>query len=814
MYSVMAVFAILSLSIVSLALLCQKRRLKKTSELLAESEKRFRTLVEQAGDGFELIAADGQILDMNSASCKTLGYGKNEALAMNIVDFDPTLTKESFAAGFASLVGASPVTFKSVHRRKDGTTFPVEITTSVFELGGKHVSLALARDITERERDLAKLDYATSCFTQALNSRHHVLYRLNVKEGGYDYLSPAFEQMTGHPVEEFRKNTLESLKDFFHPQDRINVFKAIDEAFSKRTTDTVTLDLEYRLRKADGGYCWLLDSTTASFNEEGELESFFGSAHDITEAKIAEKEREQFHTLFMTSDDIMVIADPNGAFLNTNPSCSLILGYSRAELTARPFMEFVYPADKQSTLRELEQQMRTGHTFKFENRYVCKDGTLRWLSWSATYNENDGLTYATARDISDRKEAEEERNRLEQQLLQGQKLESLGVLAGGIAHDFNNILTSVVGNVDLAFMHLPLHSPAEENLQRIRKAADRAADLAKQMLAYAGRGKFVVEPVDVNALVEEMGHMLQVSATKNAVLCYHLAKPLPAIEADATQIRQVVMNLVINASEAIGDKNGTVTISTGCQRCDEKYLQSTCLVDHISEGTYVFVEVTDTGCGIPPEIQSKIFDPFFTTKFTGRGLGMAAVLGVVRGHKGTIKIDSNPGSGTTFKVLFPASEKTCDSVGTRREETDWKGHGKVLLVDDEETVREVAGELLKQLGFAPITACNGREAVEIFKQTGEILFVILDLTMPEMDGVQCYQQLLALEPEVKVLMASGFSEYEVSRKMEAMKVAGFVEKPYSLVSLRNKIRQLFDQLREADDAKEQSFGSGKLDELT
>ncbi len=802
-YSIMALLAILALSILSLALLCQKRRLKKTSDLLAESEKRFRTLVEQAGDGFELIAENGQILDMNSASCNKLGYSKTEVLTKNIVDIDPTLTKESFAAGFASLVGAPPVTFKSIHKRKDGTTFPVEITTSVFELGGKHVSLALARDITERERDLARLDYATSCFTQALNSRHHVLYRLNVKEGGYDYLSPAFEQMTGYPAEEFRKNTLETLKDFFHPQDRISVFAAIDEAFNNRTTDTITLDLEYRLRKADGGYCWLLDSTTASFNEEGDLESFFGSAHDITEAKIAEKEREQFHTLFMTSDDIMVIADPNGAFLHTNPSCSLILGYSKDELIARPFMEFVYPPDQQSTLCELEQQMRTGHSFKFENRYVCKNGTLRWLSWSATYNQNDRMTYATARDFTERKEAEEERNRLEQQLLQGQKLESLGVLAGGIAHDFNNILTSVVGNVDLAFMHLPPHSPAEENLQRIRKAADRAADLAKQMLAYAGRGKFVVEPVDMNSLVEEMGHMLQVSATKNAVLCYQLTKPLPAIEADATQIRQVVMNLVINASEAIGSKNGTVTITTGYQQCDEKYLQSTCLSDHIPEGMYVFVEVTDTGCGIPLEIQSKIFDPFFTTKFTGRGLGMAAVLGVVRGHKGAIKIDSNPGSGTTFKVLFPASEKACGAVGVRREETGWKGHGKVLLVDDEETVREIGGELLKQLGLTPITACNGREAIEVFKNTGDIIFVILDLTMPEMDGIQCFQQLLALDPGVKVIMASGFTEYEVTRKIGAMKAAGFVEKPYSLVSLRNKIRQVFDQLHEPDDTKEQ-----------
>ncbi|QWV94790.1 PAS domain S-box protein [Geomonas oryzisoli] len=678
-YHVGASVAIVALVALLIVMLRQMRHIRETSRSLAESERRFRSLVEQAGDGFELLGSQGEILDLNSATSNGLGFTREELLKMNITDIDPLLSREAFATQFASLIDQPPVIFESVHQRKDGSTFPVEIRTSVFNLGGTHVALALTRDITKRRQQLAELDYTNKCFTQALNSRHHVLYRLNVAEGRYDYLSPAFEQMTGHPVTDFQKNSLETLKEYFHPEDRVRIFATLDQAFLNRTAATVNLDLEYRLRRADGGYCWLRDSTTACFDDQGALECFFGSAHDITE----------------------------------------------------------------------------------------------------------------------RKEAEEERSRLEQQLLHTQKLESLGVLAGGIAHDFNNILTSIIGNADLALARLEPESPVKENLQRIEKSAARAADLAKQMLAYSGKGRFIVELTDLNRLVEEMKHMLEVSVSKKAVVNYNLTRPLPLIDADATQIRQIVMNLVINASEALCEQEGVIDIGTGSVQCDENYLQGTWLTDAIPEGLYVFVEVTDTGCGMSPEIAAKIFDPFFTTKFTGRGLGMAAVLGIVRGHRGTIKIDSVPRQGTTFRVLLPASEKALKAAASPACETRWrKSEGKVLLVDDEEEVRNIGCQMLQALGFTPITAENGREAIEVFKNTPDLVLVILDLTMPQMDGEQCFRELRQLDPKVLVLMASGYSACEVAPKFAGTGLAGFVEKPFNLSTLRKAIEGIAEKGRQ------------------
>ncbi len=390
----------------------------------------------------------------------------------------------------------------------------------------------------------------------------------------------------------------------------------------------------------------------------------------------------------------------------------------------------------------------------------------------------------------ERLEAVEERLNLERQLLHTQKLESLGVLAGGIAHDFNNILTSIVGNADLALMRINKESPCVDNLHKIEEAAARAADLAKQMLAYSGKGKFVVEHINLNRLLEDMMHMLEVSISKKAVLQLNLIPDLPSVEVDATQIRQIVMNLVINASEAIGDRSGFIAISTGCMDCDQGYLKDVWLEDNITDGLYVYLEIADTGCGMDRETVTKIFDPFFTTKFTGRGLGMAAVLGIVRGHKGAIKVYSELNKGSSFKILLPTSVKPVELFNHVNEQGDWHGSGTVLLVDDEETVRGIGKEMLHELGFTTITASDGRKALEIFKSIPDIAFVILDLTMPHMDGEQCFRELKLLNPDIKVIMSSGFSEHEVTRKFAGKGLAGFIQKPYTFSVLKAAIKSL------------------------
>lgn len=378
-----------------------------------------------------------------------------------------------------------------------------------------------------------------------------------------------------------------------------------------------------------------------------------------------------------------------------------------------------------------------------------------------------------------------ERQKLESSMLQAQKLESLGVLAGGIAHDFNNILTTIIGYADLALVHLAPESPIIANLRHIEQAAMRAADLARQMLAYSGKGKFVVESISLNRLLTEMLHMLQVSISKKAVLRLNLHEHLPQVEGDATQLRQVVMNLVINASEAIGEKSGVISITTGCLDCDRGYLKDIWMDETLRAGLYVYLEVADTGCGMDRETIGKMFDPFFTTKFTGRGLGLSAVMGIVRGHQGGLKVYSESGKGTTLKILLPASSRPEELFDAAGSTGNWKGSGKVLLVDDEEWVRGIGAEMLKELGFSPvITACDGRDALRVFKENPDVSLVVLDLTMPHMDGEQFYRELRQLDPAVQVVMSSGYGEQEITHRFSGKGLAGFVQKPYKLSEFR------------------------------
>jgi PAS domain S-box-containing protein len=511
---------------------------------------------------------------------------------------------------------------------------------------------------------------------------------------------------------------------------------------------------------------------------------------------------ESYQVIFNATNEAIFVHDAeSGCIVDVNDRMLEIYGYTYNEALMADIGQLSEgnPPYSQAEAFENVQKAMTEGPQVFEWRCRKKTGELFWTEVSlkrVTTNEYDRVI-AVVRDITERKNLDDvlriyevERLALERQLLHAQKLESLGVLAGGIAHDFNNILTSIVGNADLALMKMTPESPSIDNLLRIESAAANAADLARQMLAYSGKGKFVVENLDLNRLLEEMLHMLEVSISKKAVLHLNLTPNLPSVEVDATQVRQILMNLVINASEAIGDKSGVIAINTGCMDCDKNYLKDVWLDENITEGVYVFLEISDTGCGMNKDTLAKIFDPFFTTKFTGRGLGMAAVLGIVRGHKGAIKVYSEPGKGTTFKVLLPASSMPAEICNHDTPTDDWKGNGAVLLVDDEETIRDIGQEMLQELGFSTFTANDGRAAIEIFSQHPDITFVILDLTMPHMDGEQCFRELRKLNPDVKVIMSSGFNEFEVTRKFVGKGLAGFIQKPYKLSELKEAIRKI------------------------
>ena len=443
--------------------------------------------------------------------------------------------------------------------------------------------------------------------------------------------------------------------------------------------------------------------------------------------------------------------------------------------------------DKMAALREATERISRGDLSTRVSEIVS-GGELGELG-----DAFDNMARRLQEADAERREAEEEKLNLERQVQRAQKMESLGVLAGGIAHDFNNLLMVVLGHAELALKEISPTSPSRRNLEEISTAAQRAADLSRQMLAYSGKAVFTVVRVGLRELVEEIAHLLKAAISKKATLNLHLEPDLPPIEADPSQIQQIVMNLIINASEAIGDKTGVITVSVGATRCDEEYLRKTELHDGLSPGLYVHLEVTDTGSGMDAETRSRIFEPFFTTKFTGRGLGLAAVLGIVRAHKGALEVSSEPGKGTTFKVLFPALE----DAGERERPSsssalsDWRGKGTLLLVDDEESLTALGRRMLEHLGFTVLTAANGLQAVELYRTRGkEIDLVLMDLTMPHMDGAEALGELRRLNPDVRVVLASGYSREDVAARFAGMGPDGVLQKPYTLAKLREALAGL------------------------
>jgi len=512
----------------------------------------------------------------------------------------------------------------------------------------------------------------------------------------------------------------------------------------------------------------------------------------IKSEQAARASEQMFRELFQNVADPIYIADLSGRLLAANAQASLELGYTEAELLTLgiPDLDALYTDPER--IAEHFAGLSETRTSTLETVHRRKDGSTLPVEVRVRLIQFRGQTavLGVARNLSERKHAEAERLRLEQQLLHAQKLESLGVLAGGIAHDFNNFLTAIVGNADLALMRLDSGSPAADNLRRIEKAAARASDLARQMLAYSGKGQFQLQCIDLNHLLGDMLRMLEVSISKKARLRLDLQQPLPAVSADPTQIHQIVMNLVINASEALGEESGEIAVSTGRFEFGRPRPAAIRWEESLHEGPGVFLEVSDTGCGMDQGTLARIFDPFFSTKFTGRGLGMAAVLGIVRAHRGAIEVQSEPGKGSTFRILLPASDLAAEPPGEAALEDDWRGSGTVLLVEDEEDVRAIGAELLRELGFKVITAEDGLAALELFPKLPELAFVFLDMTMPNMDGAQCFRELRRLDPAVRVILSSGYDEQEVVRKFTGQGLAGFVHKPYTLAKLRETIKAL------------------------
>jgi PAS domain S-box-containing protein len=508
---------------------------------------------------------------------------------------------------------------------------------------------------------------------------------------------------------------------------------------------------------------------------------------DVSEQRARDASLRQLKRMIDLSQDAIIATDRQRRIVNWNLGAKEMYGWDSAEACGKMIHVLLHTAP--SDVEKKEQGLKNDGMWEGELDHLHKDGreirceSRQVLLLDADQNVEGMLEIN--RDIT-------ERRRIEEKLRERAKLESLGVLAGGIAHDFNNLLTGVLGNASFLLDDAPAGSKNWLIAKGICDSAERAAKLAHQMLAYSGRGQFVIESLNLSESICQHTALIESSVPKNVRLVFDLAKDLPAIEADASQVEQLVLNLVANGAEAIGEKRGRMTIATRTQVVDEAYRRTLLLNEHVEVGLYVVLEVSDTGSGMDEETQARIFDPFFTTKFVGRGLGLAAVQGIVRGHKGAMKVESRAGEGTTLQVFLPATgEAAAPHLPHEAELRDTAADIEtILVIDDEEIVRSTADNALRRLGYNVITAADGSRGVELLREQGQsIRLVLLDLSMPGVSGEETMREIRKIRPDIPVVLSSGYSEAYALRGFEDQRLAGFLQKPYTGRTLALRIRE-------------------------
>ena len=812
---------------------------KRGDEALKESEERLKALSEASFEAI-FLSEKGICLDQNQTAERIFGFTRAEAVGRHgtewIVPEDREQVNNNMLSNYKKPYEATAL-------RKDGTTFPCEIQGQRINYQDRSIRITALRDITERRRAEKELLKSEERFKRIFENLQDVYYEAGM-DGTILEVSPSIDKFSLYNRKDLIGKSLYEI--YVDPKER-------DEFVELILDKGMVNDYEIILKDKDGSQRPCSITTFLMRYSQGTPVKLVGSMHDISERKQADEalreSEDRYRTLVGTIPDPVVVYDSEGRATYVNNAFVRVYGWSREELMGGR-IDFVPPEETEATQEAWRRTLEDGTVF-FETKRWNKNGDLLDIQLrTAILRDQEGkhvLSIVIHRDvtalkqaetalrkahdelevrvekrtvelakaneelcekIAESKQAEEEKLALERQVRHAQKLESLGVLAGGIAHDFNNILMAILGNADLALDELSPMSPARGSIREIEKAAKRAAELVKQMLAYSGKGRFVVEPIDVGGLIEEISHLLEVSISKKSVLKHNLAENLPTFDGDVTQIRQVIMNLITNASEAIGDKSGVIALSTGAMDCDRAYLDDinevvrASLDEPLPEGVYTYIEVADTGCGMDAQTIEKVFDPFFTTKFTGRGLGMSAVLGIVRGHRGALKIYSEVGKGTTFKILFPANELPDNGFAVRRKDQaegkDWRGSGTVLIADDEETVCTVVKKMLELMGFSVLTVPDGREALKVFREhANEIVCVLLDLTMPHMDGEEAFRVMRRLHPGVTVILCSGYNEHDATQRFAGKGLAGFIQKPYNMAALRKKLMEVLRDERAA-----------------
>ncbi len=748
--------------------------------------ERYRDILEQMRAVVSEVDASGRLIYVSPTVESVTGYTPAELVERGSFEWvhpeDLPALRDLFAATLRSGESAKAVCRV---RHKGGHWIWLELTGRFTRRpDGSTCALVFGRDVSDRERAGEALRESEQRYQTLVANASDLVLELDA-EGRYLFVSPGARSILGVAPEALVGHSMyePAIADNVHPDDRERVFRR----FAARATARGSGSELYRYRRADGCWRWFEARARSYRARDGALRVVV-LARDVTEQMRAEDElresEERYRVVTEATSDLISELDAEGRLIYASGTLKEALGYTPEELVGTtPLALLLSPDDAERAAQAfLEGVEKTGPVRTAPYRMRHRDGSWRWFeSTGVPYRRADGEVrmIAVTRDVSERIRADEERHDLEARMQQTQKLESLGMMAGGVAHDFNNLLTPILGDASLALMDLTPDSPLRERLQRIQKAAHRAAALTNQMLAYAGKRPLVVESVNLSRLALEMARLLETAVTGKAILCFEMAADVPAVEGDVAQLSQVVMNLVINASEAIGDRSGRIELRTGSVDSRRAARSATIFGADLRDGPCVYFEVSDNGCGMDEKTRGRIFDPFFTTKFTGRGLGLAAVLGIVRGHGGAIEIQSESGRGTRFRVVFPAAGGPARRASVPETVEAWRGNGTALVLDDDEGVRDLVRETLERAGLAVFCAGDAREALRIFRhRPDQIDLVILDRTLPHTSGEEVFEALRSIHPEVRVLLMSGYGEEIAVARFAGKGLAGFLQKPF------------------------------------
>jgi two-component system, cell cycle sensor histidine kinase and response regulator CckA len=785
-------FSLMSAALLLLAALHIRRlhgERRQADDALIQERNRLQALIEHLPDHIYIKDLEGRLVLSNPAYTSLLGAASpTDTVGRTMSDFFPAAVAGEMRADDERVIhSGEPVLNKefTLQDAAGNTRRLLVCKVPMRDAQGRTIGLAgINRDISALRSAIDEIRQSEELYRSLVDVLPQNIFRKD-PQGRFTFVNAAYARLLGR-----QPGDIIGLTDFdLFPRDLAEKYQRDDQRVlqTNRTLETIEKHVT-----PQGEKLFVQVVKTPLHDSAGKVAGIQAIFWDVTERERAAELAQQQSASMRASIDGMAILDKEGRYIYVNDAHAKVYGFAAPENLIGKTWEVLYePAELARFHREIMPQFAEQGHWHGEATGRRTDGSTFPQEVSLSRIQGGGIV-CVVRDTTDRKQAELDRLALERKLMETKKLESMGVLAGGIAHDFNNLLTAVIGNVSLARMGLPESSPLTGYLDNVEKTALQAADLCKQMLAYSGRGQLATQPVDMNALMRDMENLLRISINKRVVLKLDFADGLPAIEADPSQVRQVLLNLVINASEAIGDRSGVISIRTGIMRADRAYLTETYLAPDLAEGNYVFAEVADNGCGMSPETRARVFDPFFTTKFTGRGLGLAAVLGIVRRHHGAIKVYSEPGRGTTFKFLLPCSAALAEAFSAQTQFLpDWRGSGTALVVDDEETVRSVTAQLMESFGFQVLVAPDGRAGVEAFRaHQDRITAVILDMTMPHMGGEEAFSEMRRLRPDVKVLLVSGYSEEDATSRFSGKGLAGFLQKPFRADDLREKVRKM------------------------